>query len=178
MKEERCAIFRYDIECLCCTIHSVQFNYSVLYDSLQPYRLQHAMPPCPSPAPGGCSNWFPSSRWCHLIISSSVVPFSFFQYFPASGSFLMSQLFASGGQVFELQSQHQSLQWIFMTDSLQDVLVGSSYSPRESQESSPTPQLKIINFSALSFLYNPTLTSIHDYLKKTWFWQDGQLLAI
>ena len=99
MKEERCAIFRYDIECLCCTIHSVQFNYSVLYDSLQPYRLQHAMPPCPSPAPGGCSNWFPSSRWCHLIISSSVVPFSFFQYFPASGSFSTNQYFSSGGQI-------------------------------------------------------------------------------
>ena len=55
--------------------------------------------PCPSPSPGGCWNPCPSSRWCHPTISPSVVPFSSFpQSFPASGSFPMSQLFASGGQ--------------------------------------------------------------------------------
>ena len=81
------------------SIHSVQFNYSVLYDSLWPYKLQHTMPPCPSPTPRGCSTLFQSSRWFHPTILSSVVPFSsFFQYFPASGSFPMSQFFASGGQ--------------------------------------------------------------------------------
>ena len=68
-------------------------------------------------------------------------------------------------KVFELQPQHQSFQWIFKTNFLQNGLVGSPYSPRDSQESSPTPQFKSINFSALSFLYGPALTSIHDYWK-------------
>ena len=65
----------------------------------------------------------------------------------------------------ELQLQHQSFQWIFRTDFLYDGLVGSPCSPRDSQESSPTPQFKSINSSALRFLYGPTLTSIHDYCK-------------
>ena len=61
--------------------------------------LQHARPPCPSPIPGACSNSCPLSRWCHPTISYSVVPFSScLQSFPASGSFPMSQFFASGGQ--------------------------------------------------------------------------------
>ena len=63
----------------------------------------------------------------------------------------------------EFQLQHQSFQWIFRTDFLEDELVGSPCSPRDSQESSPTPQFKSINSSVLSFLYSPTLTSIHDY---------------
>jgi len=65
----------------------------------------------------------------------------------------------------EFQLQHQSFQWIFRTDFLLDGLVGSLCSPRDSQESSPTPQFKSLNSSALSFLYSPTLTSIHDYWK-------------
>ena len=69
--------------------------------------------------------------------------------------------------------QHQSFQWIFRTDFPQDGLVGSPCSPRDSQESSPTPQFKSISSSALSFLYNPTLTSIHDYWKNHSFdWMD------
>ena len=59
---------------------------------------QHVRLPCPSPVPGACSNSCPSSRWCHPNISSSVVPFSCLQSFPASGSFPVSQLFASGSQ--------------------------------------------------------------------------------
>ena len=65
----------------------------------------------------------------------------------------------------ELQLQHQSFQWLFRTDFLQDGLVGSPCSPRDSQDSSPTPQIKSINSSVLSFLYSPTLASIHDYWK-------------
>ena len=66
-------------------------------DSLQPHRLQHARLPCPSPSPGVYSNSCPSSQWCHPIISSSVVPFSScLQYFSASASFPMSQLFTPG----------------------------------------------------------------------------------
>ena len=80
-------------------LSSVQFNRSVVSDSLRPHRLQHARPPCPSPTPRACSNPCPSSQWCHPTISSSVIPFSScLQSFPESGSFPMSQLFASGGQ--------------------------------------------------------------------------------
>ena len=80
-------------------MHSVQFSRSVMSNSLRPYGLQHARPPCPSPTPRVDSNSCPLSRWCHPTISSSVIPFSsHFQSFPASGSFQMSQFFASGGQ--------------------------------------------------------------------------------
>ena len=67
-------------------------------DSLWPHGLQHARLPCPSPTPAVCSNSCPSSQWCHPTISSSVIPFSCLQSLPASGSFQMSQFFASGGQ--------------------------------------------------------------------------------
>ena len=78
---------------------SVQFNRSVTSNSLQPRGLQHARLPCQSPTPGACSNSYPSSRWCHPTISSSVVPFSScLQSFPASGSFSLSQFFTSSGQ--------------------------------------------------------------------------------
>ena len=68
-------------------------------------------------------------------------------------------------KVLEFQPQHQSFQWTPRTYVLQDGLVGSPCSPRDSQESSPTPQFKSINFSALSFLHSPILTSIHDHWK-------------
>ena len=87
---------------------SVQFTCSVVSDSLQPHELQHARPPCPSPTPGVHSNTCPSRRWCHPGISSSVVPFSSLQSFPASGSFQMSQFFTSGAKILEFQLQHQS----------------------------------------------------------------------
>ena len=70
---------------------SVQFSGSVVYNSLQPHWLQHARPPCPSPTPGVYSNSCPLNHWCQ-------VPFSCLQSFPASGSFLVSQFFTSGGQ--------------------------------------------------------------------------------
>ena len=69
-----------------------------MFDSLWPHEQQHARPLCPSPAPGVHQNPCPLSRWCHSTVSSSVIPFSScLQSFPASGSFQMSQLFASGG---------------------------------------------------------------------------------
>jgi len=78
---------------------SVKFSYSVVSDSLQPHEPQHARPPSPSPTPRVHPNPRPLSHWCHPIISSSVFPFSSYsQSFPASGSFSVSQLFASGGQ--------------------------------------------------------------------------------
>ena len=80
-------------------ISSVQFNHSIVSNSLQPHEPQHTRPPCPSPTPGVHPNPCPSSQWCHPTISSSVIPFSSCpQSFPASGSFPVSQLFASGGQ--------------------------------------------------------------------------------
>ena len=76
-----------------------QFSCSVMSDSLRPHELQHAKLPCPSPTPGACSNSCPWSQWCHPTISSSVIPSSsHLQFFPASGSFPMSQFFASGDQ--------------------------------------------------------------------------------
>ena len=78
---------------------SVQFSCSVMSDYLWPHGLQNARLPSTSPTPGACSNSCPSSWWCLPTISSSVIPFSScLQSFPASGSFQMSQFFASGGQ--------------------------------------------------------------------------------
>ena len=75
------------------------FSRSVMSDSLRPHELQQNRLPCPSLSPWACSNSCPSSWWCHPTILSSVVPFSSCpQSFPASGSFPMSRLFASGGQ--------------------------------------------------------------------------------
>ena len=83
----------------CCKFSSVQFSRSVVSDSLRPHESQHARPPCPSPTPRVHSDSRPLSPWCHLAISSSVVPFfSCPQSLPASESFPMSQLFTWGGQ--------------------------------------------------------------------------------
>ena len=80
-------------------IHIYVCCCSVVSDSLQPHGLQHARLPCPSPSPRSYSNSYPLSQWCHPTTSSSVIPFaSCLQHFPASGSFLMNQLFVSGSQ--------------------------------------------------------------------------------
>ena len=85
--------------------YSVQFSHSVVSDSLQPYESQHARPPCPSPNPRVHPNSCPSSQWCDLAISSSVVPFSFFpQSLPASQSFPLSQIFTWVGQSIGVSS--------------------------------------------------------------------------
>ena len=79
---------------------TVQFSRSVVTDSLRPHGLQHSRPPCQSPTPRVYSNSCPLSPWCHPAISSSVVPFSScLQSFLSSGSFHMTQFFASGGQM-------------------------------------------------------------------------------
>ena len=143
---------------LSCQFSSVQFSRSVVCDSLRPHESQHARPPCPSPTPGVHSDSRPSSPWCHPAISSSVVPFSSCpQSLPASESFPVSQLFTWGGQ-----STGVSALASFLPKNTQDW---SPCSPRDSQESSPTPQFKSINSLALSFLHSPTLTSIRDHRK-------------
>ena len=83
---------------------SVQFSHSAMFNSLWSHGLQHARPPCPSPTPGAYSNSCPLSRWCHPTISSSVIPFSCPQSFPALESFQMSQFFTSGGQSIGVSS--------------------------------------------------------------------------
>ena len=93
------------------------FSHSVVSDSLQPCGLQHTRLSCPALFPGVCSNSSQLRQWCHPTILFSVVPFSScLQSFPASGSFLMSWLFASGGQSINLCIQ--SFQWVFRTDFL------------------------------------------------------------
>ena len=77
----------------------IHFGRSVMSNSLWPHGLQHTRLLCPSPTPGAGSNSCSWSWWCHPTISSSVIPFSSsLQFFPASGSFAMSQFFTSGGQ--------------------------------------------------------------------------------
>ena len=115
-----------------------------------------------------CSESCPLSQWSYLTILLSSTPFFSFclQSFPASGSFPMSWLFTSGDRMWRvLELQHQTFHWMFRADLLQNGLVVSPCSPRDSQESSPTPQFKSINSSGLSFLHSPALTSIHDHRK-------------
>ena len=147
-------------------ISSVQFSHSVVSDSLRAHGLQHARPPCPSPTPRVYSNSSPSSWWCQPFISFSIVPFSsHLQSFLASGSFQMSQLFASGGQII-------------------GVSASTSVLPMNTQDWSPLGWtgwiplqfkglLRVISnttvqkhqFFGAQFLHSPTLTSIHAYWK-------------
>ena len=134
-------------------------------DSLWHHEPQHTRPPCPSPTPRVHPNPCPSSRWCHPAISSSVVPFSSCpQSLPASGSFPLSQLFAWGGQnigvsastsVIPMNTQDWSpLGWTGWI-SLRSKGLSRVFSNTTVQK----------HQSALSFLYTPTLTSIHDHWK-------------
>ena len=138
-----------------------QFSCSVMSDSLQLHGLQHTRPPCPSPTPGACSNSHPLSWWCHPTISSSVILFCL-QSFPASGSFPVSQSFTSGGLSIGVSAAASVLP-MSIQDWFPSGLTGSPCSPRDSQESSPTPQFKSINSLVLSFLYSPTI-NIHTWL--------------
>ena len=135
-------------------------------DSLLPHGPQHARPPCPSPTPGVYPNSCPLSRWCHPTISSSVISFSScLQSFPASGSFQMNQLSASGGQSIRVSASASVLSMNTQDWSPLGWTGWISLQSRDSQESSSTPQFKSIGSLALSFLYSPTLTSIHDCWK-------------
>ena len=149
----------------CHILGSVQFSPSVS-DSLQSHGLQHTRFPCPSWTPGVCSNSCPSSWWSHPTISSSVIPFSFhLQSFPASGSYPMSQFFASGGQrigvsisasVLPMNIQERFSLGLTGWISLQSKGLSRVFS---------NTQFKSISSLVLSFLYSPNLTSIHDYWK-------------
>ena len=132
---------------------SVQFNHSVVSDTLQPHELQHAS------LPVYCL--LPEFTQIHVLWVSDAIQPSHPLSSPSPPAFNLSQhqgLFQQVSyshqvaKVLEFQLQHQSFQWIFRTDFLENGLTRSPCSPRDSQESSPTPQFKSINSSALSFL--------------------------
>ena len=161
-----------------CRFSSVQFNHSVVSDSLRPQESQHARPPCPSPAPGVHSDSRPSSQWCHRAISSSVVPFSSHpQSLPASESSAMSQLFTWGGQSTGVSA-------------LESFLL------KKSQGWSPSEWTSWISLQSkgLSRVFSNTIVQKHQFfstqlssqsnshihtwpLEKPYPWLDGPLLA-
>ena len=147
-------------------LSSVQFSHSVMSDSLQSRGWQHTRLPCPSPTPKACSNSCPSSRGCHPTILSSAVPFSsHLQSFPASGSFPMSQFFASGGQSIGASASASVLSmniwdwfplgwigWVFLqSKGLSRVFSNTTVQKHQ--------------FFGAQLSYSPTLTSIHDHRK-------------
>ena len=156
----------------------VQFSRSVVSDSLRPHEPQHSRPPCPSPSPRVPPNPCPLSRWSHPAISSCVVPFAPCPWsFPASGSFQMSQLFASGGQSI-------------------GVSASTSVLPMNTQGWSPlgwTGWISLQSKGLLRVFSNTTVqkhqffgahlssqsnSHIHTWpLKKPYIWLDGLLLA-
>ena len=146
-------------------LSSVQFSPTVVSNSLQPHEPQHARPPCHHQLQESTQTHVhqvsDAIQPSHPLSSSSPAPN------PSQHQGLFKWVSSSHqvAKVLEFQPQHQCFQWIPRTDLLQDGLVGSPWSPRDSQESSPTPQFKSRNSSALSFLYSPTLTSIHDHWK-------------
>ena len=139
-------------------------------NSLGPHRLQHTRLPCHSLSPGVSSDSCPLSLWCYLtfhpLSPPSPLALNLSQH---QGLFQWVSCSYQVAKVLELQLQHQSFQWIFRTDFFQDWLVWCAGCPRDSQESSPTPQFENINSSALSLLYSPTLASLHDYWKNHGF---------
>ena len=141
------------------------FSHWVMSDSLHPHGLQHARLPCPSPTPGACSNSCPLSQWCHPTISSSVVPFSCLQSFPASGSFPMSQFFSSVGQSIRVSASSSVLP-INIQDWFPLGLTGliSLQSKGLSRVFSSTTVQRHQFFGTQPF-YCPALTSVHDYWK-------------
>ena len=143
-------------------ISSVKFSHSVVSGSLRSHGSQHTRLACPSPTPGAYSNSCPLNQWCHPTISSSVVPFSScLQSCPASGSFQMSQLFASGGKSIRVSASASVLPM-----DIQDwfPLGWTGWISLQSKGLSRI-FFRSINSLVLSFPYSPTLTSIHDYWK-------------
>ena len=136
--------------------------------TLQPHEQQHASLSCPSLSPAVCSNSC-SNHWigdafqpCHLLLCPSPPSLNLSQY---QGLFQWVCSLNQVAKVLELQLQHQSFQWIFRLDFLYDWLLWYICSPKDSQESSPAQQFESINSLVFCILYNPALTSVHDYWK-------------
>ena len=126
---------------------------------LQSHGLQHTRLPCPSSTPGTCLNSCPSSRWCHPTNSSSVVPISSLQSFPASGLFYWVSSLHQVAKVLELQLQYQSFQWIFRSTDVGNLISGSSAFCKSS--------LNIWKFM-LHILLKPSLKDFEDYFSSVW----------
>ena len=137
---------------------------SVVSDSLRLHALPHTRLPYPPLSPRVCSNSCPLSRWCHPTISSSVAPFS--SIFPSIRVFSNESVLCIRWPSIGASAPVLPM---FRVDFLWDWLVWSPCSPRDSQESSPAPQLESITSLALSLLYSPTSTSIYDYWKNQSF---------
>ena len=135
-------------------------------DSLQPHGLQSARLPYPSPSPGACSNSCPSNWWCYPTISSSVIPFSScLQSFPASGSFPMSQFFASGGESIGASASASVLP-MNIQDWFPLGLTGWIYLlPKGLSRVFSNTTVQSISSSALNVLYGSTLTFLCDCWK-------------
>ena len=141
-------------------------------DSVWPHGLQHARPPCPSPTPGVYPNSCPSGQWCHPTFSSSVIPFSSsLQSFPASGSFSMSQFFASGGQSIGVSASASVLP---MNTQDWSPLGWTSWISLQSKGLSRVfSNTAVQKHQLFTQLYGPTLTSIHVSTGKTIaFWKN------
>ena len=162
-------LYDYYFLLLLSSLQLLLFSCSVVSDWGH-HGLQHARLPCPSPSPGAWAESCPLSQWCHPAISSSVIPFSVIpfssclQSFPASGSFLMSWLFASGCQSIGVSASASvplmNIQGWFPLGLTSLILQCKGLSRVFSNT-----QFKSSNSSALSLLYGPTLTPIHDYWK-------------
>ena len=134
---------------------SVQFSRSVLSDSLQPHGLQHTRLPCLSPTPGAYSSSCPSSQWCHVNISSSVIPFySCLQSFPAWESFPRSHFFASGGQSIGTSASASVLPM-----NIQDWFPLGRTGWISLQSKGLSRVFSNTSSSVFSFLHSPTLTT-------------------
>ena len=148
------------------TPSSVQFSRSVVSDSLRPHESQHARPPCPSPIPGVHSDSRPLSQWCHPGISSSVIPFSSLPPIPPS-----IRVFSNESTLHMRWLKYWSFSFSISPSKEIPGLISfrmdwlDFLGVQGTLKSSPTPQFKNINSSALSFFHSPTLTSIHDYWK-------------
>ena len=161
------------------SLSSVQFSsVTQLYLTLCNPTEQNAKLPCPASTPGTCSNPCPSSQWCHSTTSSSVVPFSFcLQYFPASGSFPISQLFALGGQSIGTSASASVLPM-----NIQDWfplgwtgLISSQFKGLSGVFSNTTVQKHQFFGTQLSLWSNSHIPTW--LLKKPQLWLDGPLLA-
>ena len=146
---------------------SIHFSHSVVSNSLWPHGLQHTRLPYPSPTPRACSN--SSSLWSHPTILSSVVPFSSrLQSFPS-----IFRVFSSESDLCIRWPKYRSFSFSISPADEYSGLISFRMDwldlLEDSQESSPISQLKSINSLVLSFLYSPTLTSIHDYWKNHGF---------
>ena len=131
-------------------------------DSLGPHELQHTRLFCPPLSPRVCSNSCPLSWWCNLTISSSAIPFSFcLQSFPASGSFPMNWLFASGGQSIGASASASVPEYSGLISFRVDL-----HAVQGTLKSLLQHTIQKHRFLVLSILYGSTLTSVHDYWKK------------